>query len=123
VDIETTFLGIVAQFALFLVRQKAEGEIWHDQLSSRKQESRIQKAWENVRNEPWPTNRKRQAMLYRVAPTIKFLDSKKEPLVQIADFISGVIYGASRGGEGFLIESWDNFFPEGLRTTNLLHVQ
>lgn len=121
-NIETIFLGIAAQFALFLIRHKGKGKIWHDQLGSRKQESRIQITWEKVRNEPWSANSERQSMLYRIAPTIEFLDSKNEPLVQIADFISGVIYGASRGGEGFLIESWDNFFPEGLRTTNLLQI-
>ena len=47
VDIETIFLGIVAQFALFLARHKAEGEIWHDRLSTKKRECRLQIAWKS----------------------------------------------------------------------------
>jgi hypothetical protein len=92
-------------------------------LSDRKKERKLQESWENLRNTPWKVYRERQAMLQRIDITIKFIDSKKEPLIQIADFISGVIYGVYKGDQTFFKENLERFFPEGNRTYRLLHIR
>lgn len=122
VDTKTLWNGPLIQFALFLKEHRTKGEIWHDQLGSRREEVHRQAAWEQLQNDPWPVNPENQSILWRIAPRIRFFDSKREPLVQVADFISGVIYAASIGDEEFVISSWDEFFPEGSQTYKLLHV-
>ena len=62
-------------------------------------------------------------MLQRINPTIKFLDSKKEPLIQIADLISGIIYGVYMGNQIFFKENMKKLFPEGNQTYGVLHIR
>ena len=122
-DINTLWVGVLAQFSLFLEGRNATGEIWFDQLGSRKEEERKQHEWEQLRDGEWPVHPENQLKLRRIDPVLKFLDSQTEPLVQIADFISGVIWAASEGDEEFLLRAFDKYFPTGPRTFGLLRIQ
>jgi len=122
-DIETLWVGVLAQFALLLKEHNARGEIWFDQLGSREEEARKQASWEQLRDGPWPVKPENQALMRRIAPTLRFPDSRTEPLVQIADFVSGVIWAASEGDEEFLLSFLNEYFPKGPRTYALVHVE
>ena len=117
------WVGIFGQFALFLKQNQGEGEIWFDQLGSQKEEIRKQSEWLQLRNNKWPVNSENQVFLKQILPTIKFLDSKKEPLIQVADFISGVIWAASEGDDEFLLNAFNKYFPSGPTTYTLIHYE
>lgn len=110
IDYEILSVAIYGQFALFLNIFPGIGEMWFDQLGSDTEQDRKQKAWIELRNNNSNKNNKR--MLKRILPTIKFLDSSIEPIIQIADFISGVIWAASEGDEKYLIHKFESYFGQ-----------
>jgi hypothetical protein len=121
-NIDVIWVGILGQFATFLKQHNAHGEIWFDQLGSRKEETRKQASWKYLRDAEWPIQSEHRATLQRIAPTLQFFDSKVEPVVQIADFISGVAWAASEGDEEFLLEFLDKFGRAGGRTFRILNI-
>lgn len=121
-NIDVIWVGVLGQFATFLEQHKARGEIWFDQLGSRKEEARKQASWEYLRDGEWPIQAEYRATIQRIAPTLRFFDSKTEPVVQIADFISGVAWAASEGDEEFLLEFLDEFGRAGERTFRILNI-
>ena len=110
IDYEILSVAIYGQFAMFLNIFPGIGEMWFDQLGSDTEQDRKQKAWIELRNNNSNKNNKR--ILKRILPTIKFLDSSKEPIIQIADFISGVIWAASEGDEKYLIQKFESYFGQ-----------
>jgi hypothetical protein len=122
-DINYPWSSVLLQFAIFLQRRNARGEVWFDQLGSRQEEARKQADWDRLRNGPWPVAPENQAIARRIAPTLKFFDSRTEPLVQIADFISGVIWAASEGDEEFLLNSLKEYFPTGPHSFSLISLE
>ena len=121
-DIDTLFVSVIGQFALFLIEHRATGEIWFDKLGSQAEEQRKQRTWQELRNGEWKVNPENQKVIKRMSPQIKFLDSQTNSLVQVADFISGVIWAASEGDEGFLLQALSKYFPTGPRTYTLLRI-
>ena len=121
-DIDTLFVGPIGQFALFLIEHRGKGEIWFDGLGSEAEEQRRQHGWGELRDGEWKVNPQNHKILKRISPQIKFLDSRTHPLVQIADFISGVIWAASEGDEVFLLQALSKYFPTGPRTYTLVGV-
>jgi hypothetical protein len=115
-DINTLWVGVIGQYAIFLKQHDSLGEIWFDQLGSRKEEAQKQAAWEKLRNKKWPIESSHQETLLRISSELKFFDSKVEPLVQIADFVSGVLWAAAEGDEGFLLNVFKQYFPWGRNT-------
>ena len=97
-------VGIFGLFALFLNQVTGKGEIWMDKLGSEKEQSRLQESWVQLRNNQIQKNNNPNyfKMTQRINENIKFLDSSKEQAIQIADFISGVIWAAAEGDELFL---------------------
>lgn len=97
-------VGIYGLFALYLNQVRGKGEIWMDKLGSKKEQNRLQESWVQLRNNPVQkkNNPKYFRMTQRINETIKFLDSSQEPVIQIADFLSGVIWAAAEGDESFL---------------------
>jgi len=110
-DIDVLWLGVVGQFAVFLHHMDAYGEMWFDQLGSRQEEERKQASWTRIRDHKWPTQSLQQEKLKRIAPDLKFFDSKNEPLIQVADFISGVLWAAAEGDKEFLLKFFKEYFP------------
>lgn len=96
--------GVIALFALYLNEVKGIGELWYDKLGSRQEEFRVQNSWDStLSSEQYKKNfPEHHQMLQRINSKIKFLDSSKETSVQLADFLSGVIWAASEGDEEFL---------------------
>lgn len=108
-DIDTFIASVYAQFALFLRILKGRGEIWMDKLGSRSEELRRQNQWSVLRRNN--INKENKRMTLKIREKIKFFDSKEEPVIQIADFISGVIWCASEGDEKILLNTIHNYFP------------
>lgn len=121
-DIDTLFVGPIGQFALFLMEHGGTGEIWSDRLGSEAEERRRQHAWQELRGGEWKVNSQSQKALKRISRQIKFLDSRTNSLVQVADLVSGPIWAASEGDEIFLLRALDKYFPTGPRTYTLLGV-
>lgn len=121
-DIETLFVGPIGQFALFLMEHGGKGEIWFDRLGSEAEERRRQNSWQQLRDGKWKVNPQNQKILKRISRQLKFLDSRTNPLVQVADFLSGPIWAASEGDEVFLLQALSKYFPGGPATYTLLHI-
>jgi hypothetical protein len=114
---------VIGQFALFLKEHDSRGTIWFDQFGSREEEARRQADWVRLRDGDWSLNPENQVVLQRIAPALKFFDSQTEPLVQIADFVSGVIWAASEGDDEFLLSTLTTYFPKGPHTCTLVHYE
>lgn len=121
-DIDIIHTGVFGQFALFLKNNQATGEIWFDKLGSAAEEKRRQESWAQLLCIEWKVNPENQQVLKRISPQLKFLDSSTNPLVQVADFISGVIWAASEGDDKFLYNALEKYFPHGPNTFTLLHL-
>jgi len=121
-DIDTIFVGPIGQLALFLTQHRARGEIWFDRLGSEAEEQRRQDSWRQLRNGEWKVKPENQKVLKRISPEIEFRDSRTTPLVQVADFLSGVIWAASEGDEIFLLDALSKYFPTGPETYTLLRL-
>ncbi len=121
-DINTLWLGVIAQFAMFLEHKKAYGEIWLDQLGSRKEEARRQSDWHRLRDEEGVVDVSYQRSLRRILPTLKFFDSEAEPMIQVADFVSGVLWAAAEGDEEFLLSFFKEYFPWGRDTYTFMYM-
>lgn len=119
-DYEILSVSIYSQFALFLKMKNSVGEMWFDQLGSEKEQERKQKVWIGLRNNN--INKEYQRMTQKIKEEIKFFDSKKEQIIQIADFVSGVIWAASEGDEKYLLHKMENYFPEWWSKINLVTV-
>ena len=76
--------------------------------------------WLQVRDGEWKVRPENQLLIKRISSKLKFLDSKNNSLIQVADFMSGVIWAASEGDERFLIEAFSKYLPAGPRTSTLL---
>lgn len=122
-DTDVCWVGIFGQFAIFLGKQRAIGEVWFDQLGSRKEEARKQTSWQSLRDGECPVNPQYQALLKNIRPKLLFLDSKKEPLVQLADFVSGVVWAASEGDEEFFLQEIEQYTDRNGRTFRLLNIR
>jgi hypothetical protein len=122
-DIDVIWVGVLGQFALFLNEKTATGEIWFDNLGSQKEQNRKQKEWLELRNVEWPVQPETQLLLKSIAPKFKYFDSKTEPVIQIADFVSGIIWAASEGDEIFLLKNLNRYVLNGKRTYRLLKIE
>ena len=121
-DIDTLFVGPIGQLAVFLMEHRGRGEIWFDKLGSEAEEQRRQHSWQQLRDGECKVRAENQKVLKSISRKIKFLDSQTDSLVQIADFISGVIWAASEGDEMFLLQALSEYFPTGPGTYTLLRI-
>jgi len=119
---DVLLVGPIGQFALFLMEHRGKGEIWFDRLGSEAEEKRRQDGWQELRDGEWQVKPEKRKVLKRISPRIKFLDSRTNSLVQVADFVSGVIWAASEGDEVFLLRALSKYFPGGPETYTLLRM-
>jgi len=122
-NIGVIWVGVLGQFALFLKEKNSTGEIWFDNLGSENEQDRKQQEWLRLRDGDWPVNPEYQLLLKPIASEFRFVDSKDEPIIQIADFISGITWAASEGDEFFLLKTLEKFMPKGKRTYRLLKIE
>lgn len=62
--------------------------------------------------------------LLTIDEQIEFLDSKENEVVQIADFVCGVIWQAAQGNEAFLARLVDKYGPNATRQgLGILHIE
>jgi len=122
-DIRVIWVGVLGQFALFLKEKDSTGEIWFDNLGSKKEQDKKQEDWVRLRDGKWQVNPENQLLLKPIASNFRFFDSKNEPIIQIADFVSGIIWAASEGDEIFLLKTLDKFMRQSERTYRLLNFE
>ncbi len=115
--------SVVSQFALYLEEHKGHGEIWVDHLGSPKEENRRQIALQHIQNMPWQIKPENQRLYQVINPVLKFFNSSDQPAIQLADFVSGVIWAAAEGDEHFFHLLMDKYVPGGRRTYGILIVQ
>lgn len=109
--------ALIGQFALFLEDNAgSSGEIWFDYLGSSKEQIAFSDNISDLlyRAKKQPNNY--QSMIARIDPNLRFFDSKEEPLIQVADFVSGLIWSAAEGDERYLASVQDYFAPGGKKT-------
>lgn len=108
IDYDTMWVGPIGMFAVFLALKGARGKLCFDKLNA-KQEKERQEFWADhlrqTRSGELPDKilvnfRKSLA----IDEKIDFLDSKENEIIQIAEFVAGVIWNAGEGDEGFLAE-------------------
>lgn len=115
------FGGVLGQFALYLKENRGKnGEIWFDQLGSRKEEAELQAQISKLfKNLALPDDAN-QRLGKRINPQINFIDSEKEPLIQLADFVSGVIWASAEGDDWFFRKLLEKYAPGKRRTYGIL---
>lgn len=117
-DYEVLSVPVYGQFCRFLKIVNGFGEMWFDQLGSIQEQERKQTDWLNLRDNN--SNLEYRRMMRKIKPQIKFFDSKEEPVIQIADFVSGVIWAASEGEEAHLLKYFQAYFPAWWSKINLV---
>jgi hypothetical protein len=111
------WMGLIAQFSLFLKQHDGQGEIWLDKSGSPAEDERKQQSWLESRSSP--TLKDRYTM---IEPQIKFFDSQDNTMIQIADFVSGALWAASENDDVYLMLHLEGFFPLGTNSYTLAKV-
>ncbi len=113
--------GTIGQFSRYIKEHKGkEGEIWFDKLGSLQEEERLQnQIFELFDNLALPS-KENQKIVKRINPKLKFLDSEQEPIMQIADFVSGTIWASAEGDNWFFNKLLENYAPGKKRTYGIL---
>lgn len=106
IDYDKMWFGPIGMFGTFLHLKKAKGKMYFDHLSPNQEKER-QESWSNqlqkIREREIPEELYQNLQkLLCIDERITFLDSQKYEIIQIAEFISGVIWNASEGDEEFL---------------------
>jgi hypothetical protein len=122
-DIDTLWIPVLGSLALLLRQKRSLAEVWFDQMGSRSEEERRQVSWLELRDGEWKVNLENQQMMKAISPEIRFYDSRKSDLVQIADMISGVIWAASEEDEEFLQSLLEKYFPLGMPSYTLVSIR
>lgn len=108
IDYDTMWVGPIGMFATFLALKGAKGRMYFDRLNPNQDKER-QESWsEHLRlsrsgNLP-PEILTNFERLLAIDEAIDFLDSGENEIIQIAEFVAGVIWNAGEGDEGFLAE-------------------
>lgn len=123
IDVFQVFSTTVSQFSRYLKENnRMRGEIWFDQLGSRKEEERWQGYFTAFRNaiQKAPPSVKHRKIVMRIKPEIKFYNSATEPFIQLADFVSGVIWATSEGDDLFFSQLLEKYAPNRQRTYGIV---
>jgi hypothetical protein len=112
-DDDLIWLGPVAQFAAFLNKNKSTGRLIFDSLNQKQQIKRqlqwseqLQKIKGGQVAQGVQSNFRK---LLLISENIEFQDSRTSDLVQIADFVCGVIWNAGQGDEAHLSVFYEEF--------------
>lgn len=123
-DLKMPLSVLLLQFAWYVGENHGVvGEIWCDQLGSRKEEAHLQGEFTAAITDFTAPRPDDQQLIERVNPTIRFLNSKDEPLIQVADFVSGVIWAAAEGDEQYLAARLHDYAPGGKRTYGIVFIE
>ena len=115
-DIDLLIFALYGQFASLLGIIDSFGEMWFDSLGSITEEKRRKNEWIEL----WESSDNK--LLKKINKDLFFFNSKQEPIIQIADFISGVIWAASEGEDEFLLQNLKKYFPFWWSKLNLITI-
>lgn len=123
IDVGLILSVVMGQFVVFLRENGiSSGEIWIDRMGSSAVEERLQAGFQELM-ESFPDSalpEKNKLIAQRVNSVIKFLDSTTEPMIQIADFVSGVIWAAAEGDNAFLLDLLEYYAPGRWKTYGIV---
>lgn len=122
-DVKTLWVPVLASLALFLRQKRSLAEVWFDRMGSRAEEEMRQASWRELRDGEWKVNPENQQLLKSISPEIRFFDSRRSELIQVADMISGVIWAASEEDEEFLRSILEKYFPLGTPSYTLVSIK
>ena len=122
-DINVIWVSVLGQFSLFLKNHNSTGQVWCDSLGSKSEEDRRKNDWINLREGEWKINPENQKTIQRIHHDIVFLNSKDNGIIQIADFLSGVIWAASENDDEFLQLHIENYQKNNAPTYLLSKIQ
>lgn len=117
IDIGNLLAVLLGQFALYLKEFSGQtGEIWFDHLGTRKEEKKLRTEFMNTFGDLSKLPKQNRVHVEKIDLNVKFFDSKIEPFVQLADFVSGVMWAASEGEEWFFLHSMEKYLRGKSRT-------
>jgi len=125
IDISTLWFAPLALFCNFLVKRNATGEIYRDRLGSTNEENEWQTMFGNLLA-TIPNARANPVLrqgMSRINPTMTFVDSSTDELVQLADCICGLTFSASIGKEEFLAPVFQYFKHAERVGLGIVHLQ
>lgn len=126
IDIALVFAALLGQFALYLKQNNlSDGEVWFDNLGSTVEQVRFQESMTAFFNslDGSAILKNNIALSKRISPDINFLDSSTSGIIQIADFVSGVIWAAAEGDIWFLSRLLEEYAPGGRRTYGIVIIE
>lgn len=126
IDIGLVFAAVLGQFALYLGQNNvSKGEVWFDNLGSFVEQVRFQDSitafYESLDSAAIPI--KNIDLSKRINPRIRFLNSADSEIIQLADFVSGVIWAAAEGDVWFLSKLLEEYAPGGKRTYGIVIIE
>lgn len=109
--------SLLTQFSLYLKEhQGGNGQIWCDQLGSSKEQKQLQVEFTSFFDNLASQNNPIYNYVLKIEPQIRFFDSKNEPMIQIADFVSGVIWSSAENDHEFFKQLIEMYAPGRKRT-------
>ena len=115
---------LLGQFALYLrERNGKDGEIWCDQLGSQKEQDELKTAFADTFNDLENLLPPLRPYVEAVNPHLLFFDSVQKPIIQIADFVSGVIWASAEGDNWFFRKHLEKYAPGRKRTYGIAFLE
>jgi hypothetical protein len=118
-------LGVLlGQFALYLREHTGEsGEIWCDELGSQKEQEELENAFASTFDNLEHVLPQFRPYIESVNPSLSFFNSAEKPIIQVADFVSGVIWASSEGDDWFFRKQLEQFAPGRKRTYGIVFLE
>ncbi len=115
---------LLGQFALYLREHDGkDGEIWCDQLGSQQEQDRLQEAFASTFNNLDYLLPLLRPYVEAISPQLSFFDSVQKPIIQVADFVSGVIWASAEGDNWFFSKLLEKYAPGRKRSYGIVFLE
>ncbi len=115
---------LLGQFALYLREHDGkDGEIWCDQLGSQLEQDELKEAFAGTSNNLEYLHPPLRPYVEVISPHLSFFDSVQKPIIQVADFVSGVIWASAEGDNWFFRKLIEKYAPSRKRTYGIVFLE
>lgn len=115
---------LLGQFALYLREHDGKyGEIWCDNLSSQQEQDKLKTAFASTFNSLENLLPPLRSYVEAINPNLSFFDSLQKPIIQVADFVSGVIWASVEGDNWFFRKHLEEYAPGRKRTYGIVFLE